>query len=399
MLSLRLHPAALAIGALFTLPVLAAPPEEGLHVYGGVGWAHDDNLFRVPENEPAFDNKRGDSWVQTEVGLIFDKTYSRQRIQAVGKLSKVKFDHFDQLDYDGKDMQATWHWQLGNRFEGKAGATYAQTLAPYTDFRSDQRNLRRQRRQFFEGTYKLHPSWRARAAVSRDKWTYELLAQRFNNRTEKTAELEAGYEARSGSSVGLVLRQIKGEYPFRRPVGPALLNNDFTQDELKLRVNWLAGGSTTIQALVGYAQREQPSFGEGKTSGANGRITALYTPRGKVSYKASVWRDFAPLESTVVSYTLNKGASIGATWDATAKVRVEADAIYEKRDYNPRLALLGASDLNDSIRSASVRATWAVKRKVQLSAGYQHQARSGSPVLGTGKFSANVVSINASAQF
>jgi len=346
MVSLRLHPRAVLIGALFSLPASAAAAEQGLHVYGGVGWSHDDNLLRIPDNAPAFDNTRSDAWVTTEAGLIFDQTYSRQRISAVAKLSKVKFDHFRQLDYDGKDMQATWYWQLGSRFDGQAGATYARVLAPYTDFRSSERNLRKQQRQFFEGSYRLYPGWKARAAFSRDKFEYEVLAQRYNNRTEKTSELEAAYEARSGSTLGLVLRKIKGEYPFRRPIGPALLNNDFTQDELKLRVNWLLTGVTTLQALAGYARREQPSFGKGKTSGANGRVSVLYAPPGKVRYNATVWRDFAPLESTVVSYTLNKGASVGATWDASAKIKVDANATYEKRSYNPRLAGISASKIS-----------------------------------------------------
>jgi hypothetical protein len=89
-----------------------------------------------------------------------------------------------------------------------------------------------------------------------------------------------------------------------------------------------------------------------------GKINATYQPRGKMTYKASVWRDFAPLESTVVSYTLNKGASVGAQWDATAKISVNADAIYERRNYTARNDVPGSDDLRDSVRTATLRATW-----------------------------------------
>lgn len=402
MLSLRLHPMAVVIGALFTLsalPARAAPPEEGMKLYGGIGWAYDDNLLRIPDNERPFGGKRGDSYTTAEAGVVYNKRISRQRIAATAKLSKVKFDHFDQLDYDGRDIQAQWNWELGNKLEGRAEAGYAQVLAPYTDFRSDQRNLRQQRRQLFDAGWKMHPSWKLRAGVSRDKFTYELDAQRYNNRTEKAAEVELLYRPRSGSSVGLVARRVEGEYPYRRPVNTGLLTDDFTQDELKARVNWYATGSTTLQALVGYVRREQPSFGEGKTSGVNGRINALYIPRGKLSYNAAVWREFAPIESSLVSYTLNKGASIGATWQATAKIKVDANAVYERRAYNARRDFAGSDDLNDSIRSANLRATWQVKRKIQVAAGVSHQSRSGSPALGTGKFDANVVQVSANLLF
>ena len=154
-----------------------------------------------------------------------------------------------------------------------------------------------------------------------------------------------------------------------------------------------------MQGLAGYARRSQPSFGAGRTSGANGRVTLLYEPAGKLAWRGALWRDFAPLESTVVSYTLNKGVSLGATWNATGKIRVEADVVRERRNYNPRAGLNLSGGLDDTLRSASIKASWAVKRKLTLSAALLHQSRSGSPVLGIGNFKANTVAVNASLQF
>jgi len=398
MLNSRLRPLVPLLCAVAAIPA-GAGPSDALHVYGGVAYGHDDNLLRVPENQPAFDNTRADSWWTREGGLIFDKTYSRQRVSVVAKLSKTSFDHFKQLDYDGKDFQANWFWQLGNRFEGKVGSTYQQVLAPYTDFRSDERNLRTSRSSYAEGSWRFHSSWRARAGFQRDKYDYELVSQRFNNRTEDATELELDYLARSGNTVGLVARKVKGNYPYSRPINGALLSNDFDQDELKARVRWKATGSTDIDALVGYTRREQPSFGTGKTSGVAGKVKATYQPRGKMTYNASVWRDFAPLESTLVSYTLNKGASAGAQWDATAKIKVNADAIYERRNYNARREFPGSGELRDSIRTGSLRATWLPRPAIQVSAGLAHQARSGSVILGTGSFKSNSVTLSANAQF
>jgi len=394
----RARPLALLVCATIAIPA-GAGPGDALHVYGGVAYGHDDNLLRVPEGQPAYEGQLSDSWWTREGGLIFDKTYSRQRISIVAKLSKTDFDYFKQLNYDGKDFQANWFWQLGNHLEGKIGSTYQQVLAPYTDFRSDERNLRTTRSQYAEGAWRFHSAWRVRAGFQRDKYDYELASQRFNNRTEDATELELGYLARSGNTVGLVARKVKGKYPYTRPINGALLSNDFDQDELKVRVKYQATGSTGFDALVGYTQRDQPSFGEGKTKGAAGKVKATYQPRGKMTYNASVWRDFAPLESTLVSYTLNKGASVGAQWDASAKVAVNADAIYEKRDYNARREFAGSGDLRDSIRTASLRATWTPRPTIQVSAGVAHQQRTGSVVLGTGSFKSNSMTLSANAQF
>jgi exopolysaccharide biosynthesis operon protein EpsL len=395
---MRTRSLALLIGALFAAPAFAGP-SDAWHLFAGVGYGHDDNLLRVPDNQPAFDNTRADSWTQGDAGFLFDNIYSRQHINLVAKVSNVKFNHFKQLDYQGKDLQATWFWQLGNHLDGQAGYTYNKVLAPYTDFYSNQRNLRIQRRSFFDGGWQMHPDWRARVAYAKDAYSYELSSQRFNNRTEDTTELEGDYTPSSGSTVGLVLRRIQGSYPFGRPIGPFVVNNDFTQDELKARVNWLMTGSTTLQALVGYARRDQPSFSDSSTGGANGRVTLLYAPRGKISYNVSAWRDFAALESTLVSYTLNKGVSAGAVWDATAKVKIEANASYERRNYSARTAVSNADNLRDSLRTGSLRATWTVRPAIQLAAAFVHQSRTGSVTLGTGSFTSNMVTLNASAQF
>ena len=392
--------AALLAGAICSMAtVLAAPGDEGFDFLAGLAYFHDDNLFRLPDEHPGFDNQRSDSARQAHAGALFNKTYGRQKVFAQARFTRVEFDHFDQLDYDGKDVQARWNWQIGNRFEGVLGANYEQTLAPYTDFRSNQRNLREHRRQYFDGAWRFHPSWRARTAASRDKYTYELLVQRFNDRTEDAVELGGDYLPPSGSSVGLVARRIKGDYLSRRMFGGLSLDESFEQDELKARINWIASGSTMVQVLAGHAKRKYRARSERDASGFNGRITAVHQPRGKVRYTAAAWREFSAVESNVISYSLNRGASATASWEATAKVKVDANASYEKRAYKARVLLNAAQDLDDSLKQASLSATWTPRRTVSLTAALARQQRSGSPFLGLGRFKANTVSLAANLQF
>jgi len=396
----RLSPVAFCAGAFWCFPAGAAStaPAETIQLLAGIGWAHDDNLLRQADGVPAFGGKRSDSYRTFEAGVALDQHISRQRIAATAKVSNTAFDHFRQLDYTGHDLQATWFWHIGTQFDGRVEALEIRTLAPYIDFNSDQRNLRRQRRQAFDAGWQLHPSWKLRAGAERDKASYDLAIQRFNNRTEQVFETELLYQPRGGSALGLVARRVRGSYPYRRPAISTVLTDDFTQDELKLRVNWLATGSTTVQGLAGYVRREQLSYGEGVTSGVNGRINAFYTPRGEVSYQAGVWREFAPIESPFVSYTLNKGASIGVNWAASARVAVEASATYERRSYTARGDFTGADALRDAIRSASVRAVWQARPGVKVVAAVVHQARTASG-LGTGKFDANMVQVSANVLF
>ena len=373
--------------------------DDGLHVNAGLGWHHDDNLLRVADADPGY-GQRADSWRQLDAGASFDHIYGRQRVAVSAQLSKVTFDYFKQLDYDGKDGRATWYWQLGNQFEGRLGATYVQLLAPYTDLRTSARNLRTQRGTVLDGAWRMHPRWRARAGYQRDNYGYELGSQLPNNRREQAAEAGIDYLAPSGSEAGLVVRRLTGRYPFRRPF--ALATDNFDQDEYRLRANWIASAKTTVNVLAGWTSRSQQAFGAGRTSGVTGRVTMAYAPTARVNVDAAVWRDFAPIESTVVSYTLNRGASLVAGWQATTKVRAGANVSVEQRAYNARLALpavLAGSSLDDSLCTAGVSLNYAPTRKVQLGATLAREQRGGSRVLGIGAYRSTSVGVSLRVSF
>lgn len=401
----RVLPLALLLAFSGNAPVHAAPdpvlrgPLGSLHPYVALGYFHDDNLFRLAGDRPAFGNQRSDSARYATGGFFFDKMISRQKIYVQAKLSKVKFSHFKQLDYDGKDVLGLWNWQFGNQFEGSAGASYAQTLAPYIDFRSSERNLRVHKRQHADGAWKLHPSWQLRAGAARDKYEYELAAQRINNRTEDAVEAGFDYTPRSGSTAGLVVRRVKGKYSSKRLLNGLPLNDDFTQDELKAKVNWKVTGITSIQVLAGYAKRKHAVLGPRNAKGLNGRITASLHPRKKLRVNTSAWREFAPIESNLVTYSLNRGASVGASWDATAKLRLDAALSKERRNYDGRQVPNAPADISDRLSTASVGATWQVRPSMQVTTAYAHQRRRGADFLGNGSFSSNTVSVSASAQF
>ncbi|MES2317524.1 MAG: XrtB/PEP-CTERM-associated polysaccharide biosynthesis outer membrane protein EpsL [Pseudomonadota bacterium] len=377
------------------LLVVAAPvqaaPSDPLHLFAGIGYFHDDNLFRLADGQPGFDNRRGDSARYVSAGLLFDKTRGRQKLKLEGKLSKVKFGHFSQLDYDGKDFLGLLNWQLGNRWEGSAGGSYAQSLAPYTDLRSSERNLRVHKRVHGDAAWRLHPRWRLRAAGARVRYTYDLPAQRANNRTERALEAGFDYTPPSGSTAGLVLRRVKGRY--LRP------GDDFTQTELKAKVHWKLTPISSIELLAGHARRKHPGQGQRDAKGFNGKVTASVNPRQKLRLNAAAWREFAPIESPLVTYSLNRGASVGGSWDASAKVRVEADLRSERRNYQGSLLPAAPPEVRDRLRQASLSLTWSPRPSLQVNAAVAQQRRSGAAFLGNGNFKDNTYSVSATAQF
>ncbi|MFJ5315207.1 hypothetical protein ACIPD0_26095, partial [Escherichia coli] len=64
-------------------------------------------------------------------------------------------------------------------------------------------------------------------------------------------------------------------------------------------------------------------------SGFNGRVTASFHPREKIRVHGALWREFAALESSLVSFSRNTGASAVLAYDASAQLKVEAGVASE----------------------------------------------------------------------
>jgi len=392
---LRLLPLAVA---LLACGMARADISDTIKPFASVAYTYDDNLLRVPDDTPdTF--QRSDRATQAIAGFLIDRPIGRQKLTGQAKISRVTFDHYDQLNYNGKDFNADLAWVLGNHLDGNLGGAYSQTLTPFNDFHSDDRNLRTQYREYINGGWKFHPSWRARAGFQRNKYTYELQAQSINDRTEDLTEAGIDYLAPSGSKVGLVARRLKGNYLNDRRLGTAFLDEGYTQDELKLNVNWLYSEITQLQVLAGYAKRKHDTFTDRDKSGANGRVTLTWKPRVKLKFQGDAWREFSAVESTLISNSLNKGGSISGTWDATSKIQANAAFRRETRRFEPLGGVIFNGDASDTTRSTTVGLQYTPVRQIQLNVSGFHEKRSGSPLAGTGSYKANGFTVSATAQF
>jgi exopolysaccharide biosynthesis operon protein EpsL len=364
-------------------PEILPGPLGGLHLSAAAGAFHDDNLFRIADDQIPFDGRRSDSARYLSALAWFDQRYGRQQLGLKARLSRVNFQHLRQLDYHGKDLSAMLDWQLGAHLAGRLGASLTDTLAPYTDLASRERNLRQHRRSHASADWAPHPLWRLRGAAARDSYRYQIARLRANERTETA--LEGGFEFTppSLSTAGLLLRRVEGRY--------VLQGRDFTQHELKARVHWQFSPVSSVTVLAGPARRRHAQLAQRDADGVNGRATLSLQPRQRLRLNGAVWREFSALESDLASYSLNRGASAGASWDASASVRVEAAASAEQRRYP------GAA--RDRLRNGTLTLSWSPRSALQLGLGLAQQRRRGAATLGNGSFKASTLSLSASVQF
>jgi exopolysaccharide biosynthesis operon protein EpsL len=392
--SLALTPLVLLIGSLFSTSAFA-DLSDTLHPYLATSINYDDNLLRLSDAELAGSDGGSDTYKTVIGGVLLERPIGRQLIKAQAKFSRVTFNRYSQLDYSGKDLSAEWKWQVGNHFDGHLGGIYVQTLAPFSDFHDDEKNLRTKRVEYADGDWRFHPSWQLHTGFRREEYTYDLTTQRINNRKEDRSEAGIDYLASSGSKVGILLRQVKDTYPTQSSTA----GNDFQQDEINLNVYWALSGTTNVLFVGGHVNRKHTNGDTRETGGTNGRLIANWQPLGKVQFTGMAWREFGAAENTVVQSALSKGASIAATWNATAKIKVQALLSRENRDFTPLSGLVDITGLSDSTNIANLGLTYHPWRNGEISINAFHTSRDGSVSAGTTTYSSNGASLNASVQF
>lgn len=395
----------MATGGMILAGLMGAGPawaelSDTVHPFVRLGYSHDNNLLRLSDNEKSLYGGDGsDNFRDATAGVAIERPIGRQLLTGKASVSRVSYDFFEQFDYTGKQAELDLKWMIGNHLSGHVGGSYSQMLSGFTDFRSNERNLRTERRAYADGAWRFHPSWQLIGSYAESRFGYELEAQQPNNRLEKLSAAGFDYVASSGSTFGFQVRRLEGNYPNQLAQG---FDNSYTQDEQKINVNWLVSGTTQVLFLGGFVQRKHNTQSVRDDSGTNGRLIVNWAPRSRLTINSQLWREFIATEGLFINNALSKGALVKGTWEVTSKISWDAQAKYNKRDYTS-FSLTGtptnSDDANDSTRTLSSNVTYRPRPNIELVLGAFRDRRSGSVLARTNSYNATGVSFNATAQF
>jgi len=330
-------------------------------------------------------------------GMQIEKLFGRQRIALDLAATDVKFDRFSELDYQGRNLDGSWMWSVGNRLAGKANVNYLRTLASFDTFHSLVRRIRTDRHGDFDIRWQLHPRWQIRGAIGHDDSVYSDAVQESGNRRENSGEAGFDYATPGGTTVGIFARRVEGIYPI--PVDPAVVStsNKFYQNELRGRFLWNVSGKTTVQFSGGRVARNHAAPFAKDFRGGNARATADWAVTRNTVVTAVFWRELGIVDDSFAAYSINVGASMGARWAMSEKLQADLHFRAESRDF--RSSQLGVQSIQygDLTRSVQSSLSYSPGRHWLIQPSIFHTAREGRGVLTS--FNRNGVSITAQYKF
>ncbi|MCB5188088.1 putative exosortase B-associated extracellular polysaccharide biosynthesis transporter EpsL [Methylobacillus caricis] len=388
------------------LPLLISPAYalEGdvIRPYASATYMYDDNLRRFSGKDQALastgSEKMADTMLMTEVGIILDKKISQQVFFIDLGLNRSKFDRNSALDSNGRELNAKWNWHLGNFWQGNFQAFHKKALVPFADFLEVGGlglNIRTEDKKSADAIWKLHPRWQTRIALVNYEVEYSAENQKAANLNENSQEVELDYISPSTSKVGVVYRHARGDRPVDQIFIGIPISNDYTQNEIKLNVDWSLSAKSKFQFLGGLVDRKHDEVSSRDFRKFNARSNFNWMPTGKTSMNLSAWRENNAQGFVTSSYTLNKGTSLSASLYATSKVTFQGNLRYEKRDFVGD-DIFG-SQRSDRDKTFSLGVVYKPTLSFVLNASLMHSIREST--LNTFEFDANSVSLTGQYEF
>jgi len=338
-----------------------ADPFGSFHPYLSTGISYDANLLGLSSDTQAQEvlgstNKA--DWSHFEqVGVAFDDQIGLQHLSADVNEIKDQYDRFTGLDYHALTANGVWDWALGSHVGGILSAGYSQGLAPYTFLHAPDLNLRTQKHGEAKIFWRFHPSWRVDADFTASQTNYNLLIETTNDRNEYRSSVGLDYLAADDNKIGLQVVQTRGYFQHPQDFGPYDIINNYTQDELDLRLDWHPTGKTRVQFTGGHVHRKYDVLTDQNYSGVNARAIVDWSITGKTGLNVQLWHEIGAIDDLTVVYSINRGFSVGPTWSISDKLRLDLSGQIQQSQFAQTVSLYGTPTDGVTYRQRNLRAT------------------------------------------
>lgn len=317
--------------ALFLTALLASSPAwsvvgDFFRPKVSYAYEHDSNLFRLPAS------LAGSSENYQTLGVGFDLNWKqgRQEVLTSVLLSETRFDSYSSLDNQGENLSARWNWALGNQLSGSLDLSRSKALGSYQDIQQLIDNVRTDANIDLSAYYLLHPRWRLFAGLTSASREFSASALDVNNYENYTVQAGVFYQGGKVRRVGILLSNLRGEYPNRMDLSGALTAYD--EQGISFVADFDYSGKTSINARIGLLSRDDEGAGQGEDEGWDGRITGNWTPTGSTNLNLTLYGEVGNSETVAVIREKRTGLNLSAGWRVLPKTTAGAYAMYERRD-------------------------------------------------------------------
>lgn len=301
----------------------AATAELKLVPYGSAQYIYYSNLFEVSGRDEAVaqngTDQRDDTALRYSAGAEASATFGQQRLHLQGEASRLAYNRFDQLDHNEHLIDGGLDWKLASVVDGVLNYRQERRLASLSDLDTSELRVQTDRTGRATVNVNLTPSWRLETAAEAYRSELPLTGAPQFQLEERRGTVGVKHAGTGQVSVGARAGYVDGDYS-GLPTATG-----FKERSLALTLDYVISGISTLQAEAGVEEREDDNAapGDDGTRGFAGSLSYSREISGKTRSFLKVYRRLDSYDAGANTLT-DTGAVLGAGWQATSKVLVNA---------------------------------------------------------------------------
>ncbi len=371
-----LLPASLAL--LGSAPVFSQ--QDPLTLSAGYSVQTDSNLFRLPSSTNLQNtigkNSASETIGVTTVGLGFNTRQSLQTLALNLNLVDYSYQNFSYLNFTANNYNASWEWAVTPKVTGKLSTDRKETLNSFTDSTNvKQRNLRLDTTTRFDASYALDGPWRLIAGASTTRQENQAGLVTGSDFTTNAVDGGVRYQFATGSSLSYLMRTNKGSYLNRAVPNTGAFDDQYTQLDNDLRLRWLMGTGSTVNANLTHINRTHPRYGQRDYNGFNFGAGVDWALTGKTSLSTSISHTLDTYATNNSNYSGTDKISVSAGWQISPKVGLRLKNDWAQRSYLGSPSTTASSNRQDITRDTTLSVNWQAHEQLALSASLQQSSR------------------------
>lgn len=378
----------LTLVMLIQLFPIISNAKDVMSPYASVGYSHDSNLLRRDANSEQSDDIR-----RVTAGMKLNWEYKRQQLNIDVSTTDVKYDFFQELDYLGKNLSASWDWRLGKDFSGSLGHTFTRSSASFSDISSIVGNTRDQTNQYARFRWALSPRVKFGLSFSNSELEYLAEEQQAGNSQSYRVAPSLSYTTPKGNKVGLSFSHSKGKYPNRIVSSTSTVDKKYDENSTSLSWNWNASEKSKVNGTIAYVTREHEIASVRDYSAINTRFNYAWSITAKTKLNLSFFKNTQPRDDLNANISENTGFQFSPSWVITHKVSLSGTYSHETRKNKGDTGLNNSVQLKETYDSLGVNLGYRMTKNLSVGASYKHDLRDSNQT--NNNYDANVLGINA----
>jgi len=342
---------------------------------------HDNNVFRRATAPVA------DTTTSTSVGLILDKTLSRQTLHAEISGTANRYQRLNQLDNDGSNIRVSWQGSFPKRISASATFSRTESASSFADRITTQKNIVTATDAGFGLAYAIHPDLSISANFGHGTNSNSSTTDTFSDVDTDSGQLGIQYVSRLGNSIGLSTRVSRGHYLNQ----PQIISSDYEQKDTLVNLIWAPGIRSHLGFHGGRTKRELKYLPQGGFTGSTGGMNFDWAINSKTSFNMNTGREVTAQDFSTAKYAIVRRTGFGVAWTPTSKITTSLAYDRQQRDFSAG----GAP--TDTTNATTLSIVYSPHEKIHFSMQMRHEIRDSD--LPTFEYDATVASVSAQVSF